>query len=66
MEVKRLRTLGLEVFTTLNNLNPALMEEIFHRTKWLTHMHNNIKAIIHKIAKYGDKSLRTFAPHIWI
>ena len=36
MEVKRLRTLGLEVFKTLNNLNPAFMEEIFHRTKWLT------------------------------
>ena len=41
------------------------MEEIFHRTKWLTHIHNNIKAIVHKTAKYGDKSLRTFGPHIW-
>ena len=33
MEVKCLETLELEVFKTLNNLNPAFMEEIFHRTK---------------------------------
>ena len=32
MEVKHLKTLGLEVFKTLNNLNPAFVEEIFHRT----------------------------------
>ena len=43
MEVKLLRTLGLEVFKTLNNLNPAFMEEIFHRTRWLTHRPNNIQ-----------------------
>ena len=28
-------------------------------------MRNNIKAIVHKTAKYGDKSLRTLGPHIW-
>ena len=65
MEVKRLRTLGLEVFKTLNNLNPAFMEEIFHRTKWLTHRSNNIQVNVHKKAKYGDKSLRTLGPQIW-
>ena len=66
MEVKRLRTLGLEVFKPLNNLNPAFMEEIFHRTKCLTHRPNNILANVHKTAKYGDKSLRALGPHIWI
>ena len=65
MEVKRLRTLGLEVFKTLNNLNPAFMEEIFHRTRWLTHRPNNIQVNVHKTAKYGDKSLKTLGPHIW-
>ena len=29
-------------------------------------MNNNIKANVCKKAKYGDKSLRTFGPHIWI
>ena len=65
MEVKRLRTLGLEVFETLNNLNPAFMEEIFHRTKWLTHRPNNIQVNVDKTARYSDKSLRTLGPHIW-
>ena len=65
MEVKRPRTLGLEIFKTLNNLNPAFMEEIFQRSKWLTHRTNNIQINVHKTAKYGDKSLRTLDPHIW-
>ena len=65
MEVKRLKTLGLEVFKTLNNLNLAFMGEIFHRTKWLTHRPNNIQVNVHKTVKYGDKSLRTLGPHIW-
>ena len=29
MEVKRLRTLALEIFKTLNNLNPNYIKEIF-------------------------------------
>ena len=64
MKVKRLRTMGLEVFQILNNLNPAFMEEIFHRTKWLIHRPNNIQVNVHKTAKYVDKSLRTIGPHI--
>ena len=55
IEVKRLRTLGLEFFKTLNNTNPAFMEEIFK---------NNIRVNIQKAAKYGDKSLRMLGPHI--
>ena len=41
------------------------MEEIFHRTKWLKHRKNNIRINVHKIDKYGDKSLRTLGLHIW-
>ena len=65
MEVRRLRTLGLQIFKTLNNLNPAFMEEIFHRTKWLTHRLSNVQVNVHETAKYGDKSSRTLGPHIW-
>ena len=59
MGVKHLGTLGLEVFKTLNNPDPAFMEEIFHRTRWLTRRPNNIQVNVHKTAKYGDKSLKT-------
>ena len=65
MEVERLRTLCLEVFKTLNNLNPAFLEEIFHRIKWLTHRPKNIQVNVHKTVKYGDKSMRKLGPHIW-
>ena len=65
MEVKRLITLGLEIFKTLNNLNHDFMEEIFYRTKWLTHRPNNLQVNVYKTAKYGDKSLRNLGPHIW-
>ena len=34
MEVKRLRTLRLEILKTLNKLNSAFIEEIFHRSKY--------------------------------
>ena len=65
MEVKRLRTLRLEGFKTLNNLNPAFTEEIFHSTRLLTHRPNNIQVNDQKTAKYGDKSLKTLGPHMW-
>ena len=65
MKVKRLRTLGLEVFNTLNNLICAFMEEIFDRTKWLKHRQKNKQVNVRETAKYGDKSLRTLGPHIW-
>ena len=63
---KFFRTLGLEVFKALNDLNPVFMEQIFHRTKCVTHRPNNVKVNVHKTAKYVDKSLRIIGPHIWI
>ena len=65
MEVKRLRTLGLEIFKTLSNLNPASLEVIIYRTKRLTHRPNNVQVNLNKTTKYGDKSLRIFGPYIW-
>ena len=43
MEVKRLRNLALEIFKTLNHLNPEYMKEIFYKTTNLTHRPFNIK-----------------------
>ena len=65
MEVRRLRTLALEIFCTLNNLNPKFMEDIFYRSPYATHKPQNIYNNSHKTAKYGDRSLRTLGPHIW-
>ena len=43
MEVKRLRNLALEIFKTLNHLNPEYMKEIFYKTTNLTHRPFNVK-----------------------
>ena len=42
MEIKRLRCLALEIFKTLNNLNPYYMKEMFSKTTNLTHRHLHI------------------------
>ena len=65
MEVKHLGTLGIEVFKTLNKLNPAFIEETVHRIKQLTHRLNDIQVNVHKTVKYGDESLKTLGPYIW-
>ena len=56
MKAKPLRTLGLEIFKTLNNLNPVFVEKTFQRTKWLTHRPNNIQVNGHRTANYGGKT----------
>ena len=57
MEVKRLRTLALEIFKTLNNLNPDYMKE--------THRPFDIKVNQNSSTKHGQKSLKSLGPHIW-
>ena len=65
MEVKRLRKLALEIFKTLNNLNPEYMKEIFYKTTNLTHRPFNIKVNQNHTTKCGNKSLRSLGHHIW-
>ena len=65
MEVKRLRTLALEVFKTVNNMNPEHMKEIFPKTAFSTHRPLNLEVNKNHATKYGNKSLRCLRPHIW-
>ena len=57
IEVKRLRK--LEIFKTLNNLNPKYMKEIFYKTTNLACRSFNIKVNQNNTNKYGNKSLRS-------
>ena len=57
-EVKRLRTLALEMFKTLNNLNPDYMKEIFFKTANLTHRSFNIKVNQNSSIKRSKKALK--------
>ena len=65
MEIKRLRCLALEIFKTVNNLNPYYMKEIFSKTKNLTHRPLDINFIQSNTIKYGSNSLQSLGPHIW-
>ena len=65
IDVKRLRTLALDVFKTLKNMNPEYMKEIFHKTACATHGPLNLEANKNHTTKYGNKSLRCLGPHIW-
>ena len=65
MEVKGLTTLVLEVFKTVNSMNPEYMKEIFHKIAFLTHRPLNLKVNENHTTNYGNKSLRCLGPHIW-
>ena len=56
MEVKRLRTLALETFKTLNDLNPAFMKNLFAKQELSKRRKNNLEIPNRNTAKYGDKS----------
>ena len=64
MEVKRLRTLALEVFKTLNNMNPEYMKKIFHKAVFTTHRPLDLEVNETHITKYGNKRLRCLGTHI--
>ena len=73
MEVKRLRTLALEVFKTINNMNPEHMKEIFHKTAhslinltaFSTHRPLNLEVNENHTTKYGNTILSCLGLHIW-
>ena len=49
MEPKCLRNFALEIFKTLNHLNPEYAEEIFHKTTNLTHRPLDIIILLNNI-----------------
>ena len=61
MKINCLRCLLLEIFRTVNNLNPYYMN-IFSD---LTHRPLNIKFNQNNTTKYGNNGLRSLGPHIW-
>ena len=67
MEIRPLRygCLALEIFKTVNNLNPYYMKEIFSKTTNLTHRPLDINFNQNNTTKYGSNSLRSLGPHIW-
>ena len=65
MDIRRLRTLALEIFKTVKNLNPDFMKDIFYYSPYNTHRKYDIFVYSRKTSNFGDKSLRALRPHIW-
>ena len=65
MEIRRPRTLALEFFKTLNDLNPAFMKNLFAKREVSKRRKNNLEIPNRNTVKYGDKSIRSLGPHIW-
>ena len=65
MEIKRLRNLALEIFKTINDLNPGFMKSIFSAKLNARVRTNDILLKARKSATFGDKSLATLGPHFW-
>ena len=69
MNVNRLRSLCIESFKTLNNINPDFMNEIFELRKTNRAVRNQYKLnlevpTINQVT-FGIKSVRYLGPKIW-
>ena len=65
IERKRLRNLPLEIFKTINDLNPSLMKGIFSAKLNARVRPNDILGKARKSTTFGDKSLAILGPKIW-
>ena len=65
MEIKRYRTLALEIFKTLNVLNPTYMRDFFYLRSSVARRPNNMVAVRTNANTYGTKSLRSLRLQIW-
>ena len=69
MNVKRLRFLCVEIYKTINNLNPSFMKQIFELRETNRNVRQkyrlNLNIPNYNQVTFGKKSLRIFGPKIW-
>ena len=69
MNVKRLRFLCMEIYKTINNLNPSFMKQIFELRETNRNLREkyqlNLNIPNYNQVTFGKKSLRIFGPKIW-
>ena len=67
MLVNRMKTLSIEIYKTINQLNPIYMNVIFKKSndKTSSRLPNNLEVPRVNQVKYGTNSLRVLAPKIW-
>ena len=69
MNIKRLRFLCVEIYKTINNLNPSFMKQIFELRETNRNVCEkyrlNLNIPNNNQVTFGKKSLRMFGPKIW-
>ena len=65
IEVKHLRTLAIEIFKTINDLNPPFMKEIFTKNTNSQRNGTTLMVKLQNSKKYGQDTLRALGPKIW-
>ena len=67
MRVFRLKFLCIEIFKTLNKLNPSFMQEIFKVKSSSNSLRgtNNLQQYRPNQVTFGSNSLRSLGPHVW-
>ena len=66
MEVNRLRSICIEIFKTINGLNPIYMREIFKKTNSKSErLKFNLDVSKFNQVKFGRNSLRVLGPMLW-
>ena len=69
MKVNRLRSLCIEIYKSINNINPTYMNEIFRLRKTSRAVRSNYKLYLDvptiNQVRFGDKNVRYYGPKIW-
>ena len=69
MSTRRLRFLCIEIYKTLNDLNPSFMKEIFEKRNENRVTRNQYKLNLNiprgNQVTFGTKSLKFYGPKIW-
>ena len=68
MNVNRLRILSIEIYKTINNLNPEFMRDLFslrETSRLIPEKYMlNLSITVHNQITFGSKSLRVFRPKV--
>ena len=65
MQIKKIKQLAIEIFKTINNLNPNFMKKIFTSKEDAWVCPGNLLVRSHKATTYSDKSWKILGPKIW-
>ena len=56
---------AIEIFKTINNLNPSFMKEIFTLNTTRDTLRNKLVVKTQRTKRYGTDTLRSLGPKIW-